>query len=67
MAQLTFRCPYTNKPIASGIDVDRQSVNRLDLAPEYPITVFCPYCGFDHHGSIADGYLVADEVRQPQG
>jgi hypothetical protein len=62
MAQLTFRCPYTNKPIASGIDVDRQSVDQVGLAQEYPIKVYCPHCGFDHHGTIADGYLVAEGV-----
>jgi hypothetical protein len=62
MAQLTFRCPYTNKPIASGIELDRQSINQVDVAPEYPIVVHCPHCGFGHHGTIADGYLVAEEV-----
>jgi hypothetical protein len=61
MAQLLFRCPYTNKPIASGIEVDRQSAEQVSHADEYPIKVFCPHCGFDHHGTIADGYLVAEE------
>lgn len=62
MAQLLFRCPYTNKPIQSGIEVDRHSVEQVSQAPEYPIKVFCPHCGFDHHGTLADGYLVAEEA-----
>jgi hypothetical protein len=62
MAQLLFRCPYTNKPISSGIEVDRHSAEQVNQADEYPITVFCPHCGFDHHGTIADGYLVAEEA-----
>jgi hypothetical protein len=62
MAQLVFRCPYTNEPIPSGIDVDRQSISQVGLAHEYPIKVYCLHCGFHHHGTIADGYLVAEEV-----
>lgn len=62
MAQLTFRCPYTNKPIPSGIEVDRRSVRQVRKDQECPIAVYCPHCGFDHHGTIADGYLVAEDV-----
>jgi len=54
MAQLTFYCPYSNRPIGSGIDVDVRSLRNVG---EYPISVFCPHCGFDHHGVIAHGCL----------
>jgi hypothetical protein len=55
MPQLTFLCPYTNKPIPSGIELDRVSASK---AGDYPIRVYCPHCGFDHHGTIADGQLM---------
>jgi hypothetical protein len=54
MAQLTFYCPYTNLPIASGIDIDVRSLQNVG---DCPISLFCPHCGFDHHGVIADGCL----------
>ena len=57
MARLTFRCPYTNKPFDSGIEVDPQSAIRVQA---YPIRVRCPHCGIDHHGTIADGRLVKE-------
>jgi hypothetical protein len=58
MAQLVFRCPYTNKPIFSGVEVFVESLRGM---ADYPISVPCPHCGFRHHGSVADGCL-SDEV-----
>jgi hypothetical protein len=60
MPQLTFRCPYTNKPIPSGIEVDHASASK---ARDTPIRVHCPHCGFDHHGTIADGQLLAEPAE----
>jgi hypothetical protein len=60
MAQLMFRCPYTNKPIGSGIEL---VVENLPAVSSYPISVHCPYCGSQHHGIIADGCLT--EERSP--
>jgi hypothetical protein len=54
MAQLMFRCPYTNKPIASGLDFHGPSLRDMS---NYPISVDCPHCGQRHHGSVADGCL----------
>jgi hypothetical protein len=54
MAQLVFRCPYTNQPIPSGIESGKAS---LKVALDYPISLRCPHCGFLHHGTVADGYL----------
>ena len=60
MAQLMFRCPYTNKPIRSGIELVS---DNLKAVSDYPISVHCPHCGSQHHGTIADGCLT--EERAP--
>ena len=54
MAQLVFRCPYTNQPIPSGIESGKAS---LKVALDCPISLRCPHCGLLHHGTVADGYL----------
>ena len=60
MAQLMFRCPYTNKPIPSGIEL---GADILVSVSDYPISLHCPHCGSRHHGTIADGCL--SEERAP--
>jgi hypothetical protein len=57
MAQLVFRCPYTNEPIPSGIESGKTS---LKDALDCPISLPCPHCGLLHHGTVADGYLTED-------
>ena len=42
MAQLVFRCPYTNQPIPSGIECGKSS---LEVSLDYPISLRCPHCG----------------------
>lgn len=59
MAELLFRCPYTNKEIGTGMDLHVHSLHEIS---EYPISVMCPHCGFRHHGSIADGCLAKDSA-----
>lgn len=59
MAQLMFRCPYTNKPIRSGIELMSEN---LQAVASYPISVHCPYCGSQHHGTIADGCLTDERT-----
>jgi hypothetical protein len=54
MAELIFRCPYSNRPIASGIEIDRRDAQKMRSVP---IRVHCPHCGFCHDGTIADGEL----------
>ena len=61
MAQLMFRCPYTNKPIRSEIELVSENLKAVS---EYPISVYCPHCGQQHHGTIADGCLT-DERAPP--
>jgi len=57
MAELIFRCPYSNKPIRSGIEVDLQTAfGILGNA----VRIRCPYCQTVHDGTIADG-----ELRRP--
>jgi hypothetical protein len=48
-----FRCPYTNNPIKSGIEIDAESARRMwTLPPRAP----CPHCGL-HHDVFGDGVL----------
>jgi hypothetical protein len=54
MSELIFRCPYSNRPIASGIDIDRRDAQKMGSVP---IRIRCPHCGFYHDGTIADGKL----------
>ena len=54
MSELIFRCPYSNRPIASGIDIDPRDAQKMRSVP---IRVRCPHCGFCHDGTIADGEL----------
>jgi hypothetical protein len=59
MAQLIFRCPYTNEPIRSGIDL---IPDNLGAVSDYPISVHCPHCGIRHHGTVADGCLIDERT-----
>lgn len=61
MLKLMFRCPYTNKTIASGIELEAESLKDVS---DYPISLQCPHCGRQHHGTIADGCL-SDERGTP--
>lgn len=54
MAELTFRCPYTNKIISSGIEMEEDSATALRAQT---VRVLCPHCHFDHFGVVADGTL----------
>lgn len=60
MAQLMFRCPYTNKPIQPGIEL---GMEKLKAVADLSISMDCPHCGRQHHGSFADGCLT--EERAP--
>ena len=42
MAHLMFRCPYTNKPIRSGIELVSKNLKAMS---SYPISVQCPPAG----------------------
>jgi hypothetical protein len=59
MAELIFRCPYSNRPIASGIELDRRDAQKMRSVP---IRVHCPHCGFCHDGTIGDGELRREEA-----
>ena len=61
MAQLMFLCPYTNKPIHTGIELDAASITKMGT---YPISIRCQHCGIDHHGTIGDGQLTAEPPQQ---
>jgi hypothetical protein len=63
MTQLMFRCPYTNKPIASGMDFHGPSLLEMS---DYPISVMCPHCGFQHHGTVSDGCLADALPETPE-
>jgi hypothetical protein len=63
MAQLTFFCPYTNKPIPSGVEIDSRAVRAMG---KYPVSVRCPHCETLHHGFIADGCIAPDSDFPPE-
>ena len=50
MPQLMFRCPYTNKPIQSGIELVSENLKSVS---QFPISLQCPHCGKQHHGTVA--------------
>jgi hypothetical protein len=54
VTELTFRCPYTNKPIKSGIEIDAENARRMRMPPP---RVQCPHCALHHDGVIGDGVL----------
>jgi hypothetical protein len=54
VSELTFKCPYTNKPIKSGIEIDSENARRMRTLP---LRVQCPHCGLHHDGVIGDGVL----------
>jgi hypothetical protein len=54
MSELIFRCPYSNRPIASGIDIERRDAQKFRTLP---IRIRCPHCGFSHDGTVADAEL----------
>ena len=59
MAQLMFRCPYSNKPIRLGVEL---AVESFKAVAEYPISVYCPHCDCQHHGSMSDGCLTEEQA-----
>jgi hypothetical protein len=54
MAELTFRCPYSNRPIMTGIDIDPADADKMR---SFPIRIRCPHCDCTHDGTVADGEL----------
>jgi hypothetical protein len=54
MAELIFRCPYSNRPILTGIDIERADALKMRA---FPIRIRCPYCDCCHDGTVADGEL----------
>ena len=54
MAELTFRCPYTNRLLKSGIEIARADAQKLRAVP---VRIYCPHCGCCHDGTVADGEL----------
>jgi hypothetical protein len=54
VTELIFRCPYSNRPIASGIAIDRRDAEKIR---SLPIRIRCPHCGFCHDGTVADAEL----------
>ena len=60
MSELMFRCPYTNKGLSSGIEINRDNARHIQ---ELPLRMQCPHCGLHHDGVIGDGEL-GDAVAQ---
>jgi hypothetical protein len=63
MAILMIKCPHTDKPIATGIDVDPESFANL---PDVLSHVKCPECGLEHAWWTREAWLEQpDEIGPP--
>lgn len=54
MSELTFRCPYSNKLIHSGVYLEAETAQMMR---RQSIRVRCPHCNATHDGLVADGAL----------
>ncbi len=54
MNPLSFRCPRTERPVATGIEIDYAALRNVQ-----PVTVrlLCPFCESQHEWKLADGLL----------
>ncbi len=48
------RCPTTGRSLATGIETDAATFNRL---PDISSSVICPACGLEHTWSTSDAWL----------
>jgi hypothetical protein len=54
MGMLLVRCPATGKEIASGVEIDLQS---LEKTPAFTGSIHCPFCGIEHAWSKIDARI----------
>ncbi len=57
MGDVMIRCPKTNRPINTGISMDRESFESSRFKNR---TVACPHCGESHRWDKKDA-SIADE------
>ena len=51
MCELHFYCPAHDRDIASGMDIDEETLRRIRLSLAH---VRCPWCGKTHRFLLAD-------------
>lgn len=54
MAKVMIKCPKTNKPLSTGIDMPKQVFESSHFSNN---AVSCPHCGGTHVGQKSDAYL----------
>jgi hypothetical protein len=61
MAVLLIKCPHTDRPISTGIEVDVETFAHL---PDVLSHVKCPECGLEHAWWTREAWL-EDQVEAP--
>jgi hypothetical protein len=54
MASLLIKCPHTDRPISTGIEVDPETLANL---PNILSHVKCPECGLEHAWWTREAWL----------
>jgi hypothetical protein len=54
MATLLIKCPHTDRPISTGIEVDPETLANL---PNILSHVKCPECGLEHAWWTREAWL----------
>ncbi len=64
MDSLSFRCPKTEREVATGIAIDYAALRQVQ-----PVTVrlLCPACGRPHLWKLADGLIGRPPELDPAG
>ena len=59
MSPLTVFCPRNGYPMNSGIEIDRDTYDRLR---RFTLRVICPECGERHDMRVGEGHLARAEA-----
>jgi hypothetical protein len=62
MSILLIRCPHTDRPISTGIEID--SAETLAKLPDVLSHVKCPECGLEHTWWTREAWL-EDQLEVP--
>jgi hypothetical protein len=63
MGILLIRCPYTRRPISTGVEIEQQQLLALPDSLSY---VTCPECGLSHAWWTREAWLEdVVEVKAP--
>jgi hypothetical protein len=60
MGRVMINCPHTGGPVATGVETDDSSWDRI---PDVLMHVFCPLCGLEHSWWKREAWL-EDRARK---